>query len=242
MRRPVSTTVIDLTSDSDPRPAEQNSTAQRPQVPLAASRPPRYNREIIDLSAESSFAATTQTNTRNVPSSPEVEFLSSRRLPAPRPPQQPTRQPDYDLTADDDVEIVRERQINYRRAGPPLNPFQVFNVSPNGGGWLPVYQREWEELMEVAVAFNTPNLDFERVGFVLRDDREESASPAPYSPPEPAPSGFTRSPDEDEILLCPNCGDELCMGNSDVKKQVWIIKGCGHVSGDHKIMQDVQTS
>jgi hypothetical protein len=51
-----------------------------------------------------------------------------------------------------------------------------------------------------------------------------------YSPPPEPETGFTRSPSENEVVVCPNCGDELAMGDSDVKQEVWVIKGCGHVS------------
>jgi hypothetical protein len=51
-----------------------------------------------------------------------------------------------------------------------------------------------------------------------------------YSPPPEPAEGFTRSPGEDEVVVCPNCGDELAMGDNDVKQEVWAIKSCGHVS------------
>lgn len=51
-----------------------------------------------------------------------------------------------------------------------------------------------------------------------------------YTPPPPPEKGFTRGPEEDEVVVCPNCGDELAMGESEVKQEVWIVKGCGHVS------------
>ncbi|KXT12566.1 hypothetical protein AC579_2092 [Pseudocercospora musae] len=49
-----------------------------------------------------------------------------------------------------------------------------------------------------------------------------------YEPPKAAEKGFTRSPGEDEIVVCPNCGDELAMGDTEQKQQVWVIKKCGH--------------
>lgn len=51
-----------------------------------------------------------------------------------------------------------------------------------------------------------------------------------YEPPEPAAEGFTRSPGEDEVVVCPNCGDELAVGDSEKKQSIWVIKKCGHVS------------
>ena len=63
---------------------------------------------------------------------------------------------------------------------------------------------------------------------------EESRSPPPspptYSAPKEARAGFTRSPQEDDTILCPNCGDELGVGDTAEKRSVWFVKGCGHVS------------
>ena len=50
-----------------------------------------------------------------------------------------------------------------------------------------------------------------------------------YCPPTPAKTGFTRSPGQDEIVVCPNCGNELAQGEG-FKQEVWVIKTCGHVS------------
>lgn len=74
-------------------------------------------------------------------------------------------------------------------------------------------------------------LDYAAVGFQLGLPDEPPARPAtpPYEAPPPPPAGFTRSPTEDEEVVCPNCGDELAQGETEEKRQVWVIKGCGHV-------------
>jgi hypothetical protein len=53
--------------------------------------------------------------------------------------------------------------------------------------------------------------------------------PPTYDPPSPPRAGYTRAPKEEDILLCPNCEDELGVGEDELKKQVWVIKKCGHV-------------
>lgn len=53
--------------------------------------------------------------------------------------------------------------------------------------------------------------------------------PPTYDPPSPPRAGYTRDPKEDDILLCPNCDQELGVGEDEIKKQVWVIKKCGHV-------------
>jgi len=80
--------------------------------------------------------------------------------------------------------------------------------------------------------FSLPNIDYTISSFDLGidpPDRTESTSPASYSAPEAATEGFTRSPQDDDILICPKCHDVLCEGNTDLKKQVWAVKSCGHV-------------
>lgn len=63
---------------------------------------------------------------------------------------------------------------------------------------------------------------------------ERHRPPTPkYSPPPEPEAGFTRSPLETEVVVCPNCGDELAMGDSDLKQEVWVIKSCGHVCSIH---------
>lgn len=59
--------------------------------------------------------------------------------------------------------------------------------------------------------------------------RREATPPA-YVAPDPPEEGFTRSPAEDEAVVCPNCGDELAIGKDEEKRSVWVVKACGHVS------------
>ncbi|RPA98123.1 hypothetical protein L873DRAFT_1688776 [Choiromyces venosus 120613-1] len=49
-----------------------------------------------------------------------------------------------------------------------------------------------------------------------------------YKAPPPAREGFTRSPNEDDILVCPECQTELGAESADeAQEQVWASK-CGH--------------
>ena len=80
--------------------------------------------------------------------------------------------------------------------------------------------------------FVSPDLDFGTVGFDmgLSDDAAQSATAVRRPlPPLPPPPGFTRTPNPDEVYICPNCDRELCTGDTDIQKQIWIIRGCGHV-------------
>ena len=67
-----------------------------------------------------------------------------------------------------------------------------------------------------------------------------------HVPPKPAKEGFTRSPTEDDTIICPSCEEELVHNKDDeepvVKKggkpptkkereehPFWVVKECGHV-------------
>lgn len=70
---------------------------------------------------------------------------------------------------------------------------------------------------------------------------------AEHVPPKAAIKGFTRSPTEDMVIICPSCQDEL-VHNKEVEEPVvkksgkaptrkereehpfWVVKECGHVS------------
>ncbi|KAI4132661.1 MAG: hypothetical protein LQ338_000601 [Usnochroma carphineum] len=76
------------------------------------------------------------------------------------------------------------------------------------------------------------DLDFVTQGFRMGDaaGARQTQPPLPtYDAPSPPRTGFTRSPKEDDLLVCPNCEDELGLGRDDVKRQVWVMKACGHV-------------
>lgn len=70
-------------------------------------------------------------------------------------------------------------------------------------------------------------MDYHTVGFGMGTEPRRTPTPK-YEPPPPAPEGFTRSPEDDQELVCPNCGDELATGADEEKRQVWIVKNCGH--------------
>ncbi|KAI7258372.1 hypothetical protein KC352_g10692 [Hortaea werneckii] len=79
------------------------------------------------------------------------------------------------------------------------------------------------------IGFGPVMMDFETPAFDLGLGGHHRPPTPKYDPPAPAEEGFTRSPGEDEEVVCPNCGDELGMGASEEKQQVWCVKGCGHV-------------
>jgi hypothetical protein len=61
----------------------------------------------------------------------------------------------------------------------------------------------------------------------------------PYKPPPAAAEGFTRKIEEDDEVVCVNCGDELGAGEGEVKRQVWVAKQCGHVCHCRDLIDDI---
>jgi hypothetical protein len=81
--------------------------------------------------------------------------------------------------------------------------------------------------------FQRPRLNYEAQGFELIGATPSSPPPlhsSPYKAPRAPAPGFTRKVEEDDIVVCPHCGDELGTGSDDVKQQIWVVKQCGHVS------------
>ena len=81
--------------------------------------------------------------------------------------------------------------------------------------------------------FNLPRpFNYHEQGFRLghgQAPRTQPSLPTYDAPPLPR-AGFTRSPTENDMLVCPNCEEELGVGGDDLKRQVWVVKSCGHVS------------
>ncbi|KAI9749414.1 MAG: hypothetical protein M4579_006880 [Chaenotheca gracillima] len=71
-------------------------------------------------------------------------------------------------------------------------------------------------------------LDYDRTALGLNENPTPPPRPT-YDPPPDARAGFTRSPGEDDEIVCPNCDGELGVGDSEEKRSVWFVKGCGHV-------------
>lgn len=74
-------------------------------------------------------------------------------------------------------------------------------------------------------------LNFVAQGFQMGTHAQPAPPPPPptYDQPSPPRAGYTRAPKEGDVLVCPNCEDELGVGSDEIKRQVWVIKKCGHV-------------
>jgi hypothetical protein len=227
--------VIDLTSDDSPSPADIRQALQpwtmdyddglrlpphdqRPNLGTA-SRGPRFanNINIIDLEDE-----------EIVQNDDDIVFMGSRARPQPAPQQQPMRSapgPEVEIIAANNLETHH----SFLRSSHQLFQRMTYGFE----SMLSVLASENGTARSYIDDFPLPNMDYTVPGFQfgMEDpDRTESTSPAAYSAPVAAPAGFTRSPQDDDTLICPKCHDVLCEGDSDLKKQVWAVRSCGHVS------------
>ena len=102
----------------------------------------------------------------------------------------------------------------------------------SGSSWQPQPQLQLPRISALD-AFQRPRLNYEAQGFELIGAAHTSPPPRPSSPykaPRTSAPGFTRKVEEDDIVVCPHCGDELGTGDGDLKQQIWVVKQCGHVS------------
>lgn len=106
------------------------------------------------------------------------------------------------------------------------------HTSSERTGWQQLPQLQLPRLPALD-AFQRPRLNYEAQGFELIGAAHSSPPPrsiSPYKAPRAAVPGFARKVEEDEIVVCPHCSDELGTGDDDLKKQTWVVKQCGHVS------------
>lgn len=288
--------VVDLTEDDAPfynwQPRNNRPTYNEDRIrsqPPGAPRPPnndgprlpRGMAGIINLDNGEEAWIVDDEPVVNEPSSPDIQFVSARRLDPPFREPPPPRRNDSD---GDDVQFVREQPLSEQERlarqhaaqhaeldrviavlGPLRHNHHQFthlreeidranahiqraseNMRRGGPVPPPRLRRAGHIRMGVAAGgggmFVMPNLNFEGVGFDMGYGGAPRPEPPPptYEAPPPAPDGFTRNPEENDVLVCPNCDGELCKGDDDVKKQVWIAKQCGHVSLITSMVMELQ--
>ncbi|KIW03851.1 uncharacterized protein PV09_05150 [Verruconis gallopava] len=233
--------IIDLSGDTPQRPwreqergGESGDNSQNevhngsPEVQFVRARP---------LSPRLRFAGVTPPAHRlpdrltrgpiEIPDDDEIEIIEERLLPPQVPLPPPGRIGNFIATFGTATRILQDVGLIARAGG------ASHRASRRGPRPHPQpHQRARAQTHVQVHNFDMPNLDFGFAAFDLgygreepRTEREESVVPAP----NPAPEGFTRNPTEEDVLVCPNCDAELSMGESDVKRQVWLVKTCGHI-------------
>lgn len=215
-----------LPPEHTPDPLLRRPPTQHPNRASPRRHPLTLSSDIIDLSEEGD-SRPMPPNTARQSGSPEIQFLSSR-----------TRSRSVSI---DDRQSTLRPPVRYNRPQDadepaPWAPPQLPVLPDYGIGALLGRARDqlvgWE-MFNRNGDFQIPNvMDFQTVGFDLEyPDRQPPVAPRlpTYEAPEPARLGFKRSPKNGDVLVCPICDDELGAGESDTKRQVWVVKACGHV-------------
>ncbi len=241
LRRPIMSQmtqdVIDLTEETSSPAPETHTIPPLSFNTRRANRPPRSDRDIISVDDQEDNA----THIRE--ESPEIQFLRSeplrtgprsRSLSTARPV--PGRQGHTPGTRS----LIRRPHVAVRMSAAPNHNHpqgwaRAINL-PLSGQFNVGFHRGNEELIHWedfdGGMFQAPgDLDFFAPAFNYDNPSRPQQQPRlpTYDPPSPAKPGFTRSPNDDDTLVCPHCDDELGVGDSDVKRQVWVVKACGHV-------------
>lgn len=232
--------VIDLTEDGSSPLAGQtvSSTSTHSDGQRGAQRPPRFDRDIISIDDQEDEAVDLRDD------SPEIQFLTSRprsrslsttrharhqstlRQPRPTPAaRSPVRRPQVSLR----ITGAPVEAHGHQNAGWVFHPFAA-RVHTNMPRTHEDELVEWENFPGGNIELPA-HLDYFAPAFNLEQPARRQPQPRlpTYDPPAPAQEGFTRTPNDDDMLVCPNCDDELGLGDDEVKRQVWVVKACGHV-------------
>ncbi|KAI4214119.1 MAG: hypothetical protein LQ351_003204 [Letrouitia transgressa] len=236
-RRPVMSTtardIIDLTDDSaQSRASFQAPTASSSQQNLHPAH------DIIDLDDLESNEVTAD---RTSLETPDIEVLEVRsvRFQQPVQPEPPrsrrTERPrSSQILNAGPLEPVLSGRWGMSRGqaqrGPDAQRHRHRHISNTANHILRMTSsNRQEELFRNIIL--PEDLDFSRQAFPLGDAIAATRQPPlpTYDAPSPPRKGFTRTPKTDDVLVCPNCGEELGIGQDETKRQVWVIRACGHV-------------
>jgi hypothetical protein len=172
--------------------------------------------------------------------SPEVEFVRARpaqanfRLPEP-PAYPPSAREPYQVPQQPAGMALGGIHDFMRRTTQYFGNFPN-QILPNLGlpilGNLTPAEDDALEILEGPDVFDDVHLDYGQAAFRMRDRESEAPQAAQddYKPPPEPLDGCLRTYEEESILVCPCCGEELCTGEGELKQQVWVNKTCGHVS------------
>ena len=238
--QPDDTNIIDLTGDPDTPPHSVTSSRHtRPGRGGHRSRPPVQ--EIIDVDELDDQEGDPEVNLDDT--SPDVELVSVRPRPVLPPPREgrgtefgtdhalpavPGRRMDMSTIQALSHHFVglhpylprRRRRWNQHFTASTLLDPRAWGIGPDGS--------DEDDIQVTPQDFRIPNPNFETTAFQIGREAPQPAAPT-YGPPVPPKEGFTRSPSEDAMLVCPNCDQELGEGEDELKRQVWAVRSCGHV-------------
>lgn len=243
--------VIDLTEDSSPVNHRVHLDPDvRAVSSTRATRPPRFPRDIIDLEEQENTSSTAAVRG----GSPEIEFVSSRPLPPTIRNRSPSIGRQHGRRNADPGQNLRPPESNHSRPTGAWwelrnqvsrvqqslqHPPRMHHLNALLRRDMPTQtppRNQFSDTESDTIFVNTGHdtilpgqLDFSTQGFLMGDVPRPPPPPPTYDAPSPPRPDFTRSPREDDVVVCPNCEEELGIGEDESKRQVWVIKSCGHV-------------
>jgi hypothetical protein len=240
--RGASHTIIDLTDDQE----DANIMPQNRQHDDPPHRPPQLGRsdasglrDVVDLTDDVE--------------EPELLITGARELPAPR--SRPAHPADIRPGSPSlFLPHPPEPHAFQRALGRPLQAFgNALGFAGVFGGRQPAGNRDiFRASVDIMERMNAlAELDRHLHHMPALNYNTQGLGPGPprkpdHVPPKPPRENFTRSPQEDDIVICPSCDQELVHNKQDeepvAKKggkaptrkereehSFWVIKECGHV-------------
>jgi hypothetical protein len=249
-----SQTIIDLTDDAAEPSVSGINARYMSRAPLLDRSDAIALEDIIDLTNDVIDDELEIIDERRI-SEPQPAPQANnrhRQLPQPRPRSNNFRAPRSDSPSffvphqSDPQPMPREREQQRHRHFFPENPLgHLMGIAANVAGLLGPGEGNYHLYF---LGGNQPmpdNLDYQAQPFV----RQRQQAKPQHQPPPAARPGFTRSPSEDDVVVCPACGNELVAHKADEdggvtkkphgkapnKKEreehhFWVVKECGHVS------------
>ncbi|KAK2741288.1 hypothetical protein FQN55_008385 [Onygenales sp. PD_40] len=241
--------VIDLTDEPDSLTSDLTlRTPPAQQRSNRSTRPPRFGRNIMADVVELEDGSPNFNEVQQL-SSPEVQFISAavrrdeeHRRSHSRAATQRRQDAPPPLRGSSLIDMIRRMH----RTGQPADfsrPQEVLrdevglrnrnitrafntNIPPFWIGERPI------DGIDLTVDLDDDDvpiqLDYRAAGFGVAGQARR-APPPEYEPPPAPPAGFTRTVDEDDVVVCPNCDHELGTGEDMQQRQIWVAKPCGHV-------------
>ncbi|KAH6724111.1 hypothetical protein BKA61DRAFT_727855 [Leptodontidium sp. MPI-SDFR-AT-0119] len=251
-----SQTIIDLTDE----PEEVSGPPPNAQPRNRSARPPHLGRsdavnlgDLIDLTDDIEEQDVIFTGERHIPPQPARPDARPRPFAARPVPSAAVRAESPSLF------------LPARHQQPPAMNHRAFDaLRPQSMAFGNLLERldQPRPIADFEIAYRNNLLQHQRVMDQLEIARNAHFQPMPHAldyqhaafaeqkpehiAPPPARSGFTRSPKEDLVLVCPSCEEELIQNNeieepilkksgkAPTKKEreehpFWVVRDCGHV-------------
>lgn len=231
-----SQTIIDLTDEPEDMPVLPRDRSR-------SQRPPQLGRS--DAVSLGEFIDLTDDN-----GEPDIIITGGRQLPLPHPS---AARPVYPARRDDSPSLF------VPLPPPPIN--RVFPAPRHGVGLVVSgrVERHAPARIQAAAQYHMAARMGQEIMDHIQALHDEQVMPGlmnyqqhafadqkpPHVAPPPAREGFTRSPEEEQTIICPSCEKELIQkkdeepvakkgGKAPTKKEreehpFWVLKECGHV-------------